>query len=863
MTEIPINEAPEKKGQFVPIPWRMYVLICIVGLTITGILGYGFYKGDRISKVYAPLVDAAMEIKLETAIAHLWFEEIISGDRYEDMDEVWKHQDQAEWYAKAMLEGGKNPEGTFVPLDDAEMRAKIKSVLGKLREFREITQKRMETKEGSGIGTEIDQRYDQLFQSFLTKADEVESKLQQIMAKDLSRFRYTQVLLIVICILLFSAIGASFWYFDGQRVKHLLLLNEANRALVKSEAHLSITLHSIGDAVIATDTEGHVVRMNPIAEKLTGWKLAEAMGRPLDEVFNIINEQTRQRVESPVEKVLHEGVIVGLANHTILISKHGTEYSVDDSGAPIRDEQGKVTGVVLVFRDVSEKILAERELLASEEKYRLLFEKANIAILVAQDGVIKSPNPKALDLHGYSDAEFTSRPFMDFVHPEDQRMVQDRHERRIGGEELPDTYSYRIVNKAGDTKWVELNVVPLLWEGLPATLCFMTDITERKELEDQLQQSQKMEAVGTLAGGIAHDFNNILGIIMGNTELTLHDMPKEDPNHEYLTQALAATGRAKDLVRQILTFSRQSKQDEKPLAIGIVIKEVLKMLRSSLPTTIEIQQNIEKDTGLIMADPTQIHQIIMNLATNASHAMGDSSGVLKVSVANIETDDLPAEQNPDLRSGSYVKLTVSDTGHGMGHRVMERIFDPYYTTKEIGHGTGLGLSVIHGIVLSHGGAINVHSEPGEGTTFEILFPKIEPVGDGTKIKEKETIPTGTERILLVDDEPAMAQIYQSMLKRLGYTVSTRTSSIEALEAFKAQPDKYDVIVTDQTMPHLTGQMMAREMMNIRPDIPVILCTGHSNSMNADLAKAAGMSAFVMKPIAMGEIARAIRDVLDK
>ena len=386
---------------------------------------------------------------------------------------------------------------------------------------------------------------------------------------------------------------------------------------------------------------------------------------------------------------------------------------------------------------------------------------------------------------------------------------------------------------------------------------------EKEQLETQLRQAQKMEAIGTLAGGIAHDFNNILGIIMGFTELSLHDTPKETLVYDRLTEALKATNRAKDLVKQILTFSRQGRQEANPLAMGIVIKEALKMLRASLPTTIEIQQNIERDTGLIMADPTQIHQVIMNLATNAYHAMGEKGGVLNVSVENIEIDDQSAGQNPDLRSGSFVKLTVSDTSHGMAPEVMERIFDPYYTTKEMGKGTGLGLSVVHGIALSHEGVINVHSEPGKGTAFEVLFPRIDLTGDRAEIKEEENIPTGFERILFVDDEPAMTQIYQSMLERLGYAVSIRTSSIEALEAFKAQPGKYDLVITDQTMPHLTGQMLAKEMITIRPDIPVILCTGHSDLIDDDKAKEMGVHAFVMKPIAMGEIARTIRDVLDK
>ena len=389
------------KNQLAPTPWPMYLLICILGLMITGIVGYGFFKGDQMNKVYAPLVDAAMEIKFEATLAHLWFEEIISGDRHEDISEVWKHQDQAEWYAKAMLQGGKNQEGTFIPLDNAEMRRKIKNVQGRLEEFRGITQKRLEAIESSGVGSDIDQSYDLVFRRLLKEADEVETKIQQIMAKDLRRFRYTQVLLIVISILLILAFGISFWYFDSQRAKNLLSLHEANMALQASNENLSITLTSIGDAVIATDSEGRVIRMNPVAEKLTGWSLSEAKGRPLIQVFHIINEETRQRVENPVENVLREGVVVGLANHTILISKNGTEYPVDDSGAPMRDEQGDITGVVLVFRDVSKKREAVAEKIKIEAQLRQAQKMESIGTLAG--GIAHDFNNILSSVIGYTE----------------------------------------------------------------------------------------------------------------------------------------------------------------------------------------------------------------------------------------------------------------------------------------------------------------------------------------------------------------------------------------------------------------------------------------------------------------------------
>ncbi|MEQ8191170.1 MAG: response regulator [Candidatus Eremiobacterota bacterium] len=386
------------------------------------------------------------------------------------------------------------------------------------------------------------------------------------------------------------------------------------------------------------------------------------------------------------------------------------------------------------------------------------------------------------------------------------------------------------------------------------------EVAEHRKLEGQLIQSQKMEAIGTLAGGIAHDFNNILGSIIGYTELALFEISEEHIIYQYLSQVLKAGDRAKELVAQILTFSRRTDQKRKLLNIIPVIKEAVKLLRASLPATIEIRQDIKGKQAVIMADPTQIHQIILNLCTNGAHAMKERGGILDISLADVDIfpEDLPFYT--DIKTGPYVKLTVSDTGHGIKREVLERIFEPYFTTKETGEGTGLGLSVVHGIVTGYGGNIKVYSEPGKGTEFQVLLPKIKTDEDITHEK-LETIPGGTGTILVVDDEEAIVNIMKSMLKRLGYEVITEIDSIKALESFRNAPHHFDLVITDLTMPHMTGRELAKEIMCIRADIPVILTTGFSDTINPDEEIRSGIKELLLKPVTIRNLAETVKKLL--
>ncbi len=388
----------------------------------------------------------------------------------------------------------------------------------------------------------------------------------------------------------------------------------------------------------------------------------------------------------------------------------------------------------------------------------------------------------------------------------------------------------------------------------------ITDITESKRLQNQLQQAHKMQAIGTLSGGIAHDINNILGIIMGNTELAMMDVPEGNPANRHLREVREACLRVRDVVKQILTFSRQTEHQRIPKEIGPIVKKSLKLLRSLIPTTIDIHQDIPGDLYAINVDTSQMNQIMINLCTNAAHAMNDRAGILRVSLENVELAEGDVSHDQVLSPGSYVRLTVRDNGRGIDPAIIERIFDPYFTSKGIGEGTGMGLAVVHGIVADHGGSISVTSEPGKGTAFHIFLPGIkgEPA---PKTEISFSPPTGSERILLVDDEEAIVRVIKRMLEQLGYEVVTRMNGLEALDMFRSQPHQIDLVITDQTMPGMTGENLAKEIIATGSDIPIILCTGFSEQIDENRAMEMGISAFVMKPAEMFEIAKTIRKVL--
>jgi PAS domain S-box-containing protein len=529
---------------------------------------------------------------------------------------------------------------------------------------------------------------------------------------------------------------------------------------------------------------------------------------------------------------------------------------------PFDERDYEVTSTALmVFIDIEDRIRSKKALLNSEEKYRLLVENANDAIFVVQDGRIKFANNKTTHMTGYESSELLDMPLAKLIHSANRATVLSRSMERLPGNHPPVRHSLRIVDAAGENLWTDLNMVKIEWEGRSATLNFARDVTRQKHLEAQLRNAQKMEAIGTLAGGIAHDFNNILSAIIGYSDLMALILPDNDPARSYLSEVINAAQRAKELVCRILSFSQMHEQEQKPVRMDMIVQEALKLLRPSLPTTIGIEQQLDCQST-IMADPTQMHQVVVNLCTNAYQAMQEEGGLLKVSLDQIKmtADDLAG--HPDLDAGDHLKLTVADTGIGMSEQTMQRIFDPYFTTKESGKGTGLGLAVVYGIVSAHKGVIQVQSAPGKGTTFELFFPCIRSFATIESITCEQPIP-GEERILFVDDEAALVRLATKLLQKCGYRVTGHTNPIKALELFKADPAQFDLVITDMTMPHMTGNQLVRALQEIRQDLPIIITTGYSEKMSPEKAKKMGVQDFVLKPLSYCDLTQRIRKAVDQ
>ncbi len=647
----------------------------------------------------------------------------------------------------------------------------------------------------------------------------------------------------------------------------------AEEALEQSETLYRLLAENASDMISRHRPDGTILYVTPSCESMLGYTPDEMTGRSASE-FTVpediegIWEAFNAARDAGEDRYRHE---------FRLIRKDGSLMWAETLSRLIRDARGDVVEVQSSIRDISKRREAEEALKENETRYRLLAENAS-DIIFTMDGDLRFTyiSPSVERIRGYTVEEAMKQSIEQALAPGSlEKAILVFHEELEKEKVQPlelwrkRTLELEETCRDGSTIWTEttFSILRDTEKRLSGFLGITRDITERKRsaeekkrLESQLAQAQKMESIGTLAGGIAHDFNNILAAIIGYSELALDDLASPEKARAEIGEVIKAGDRARDLVSQILTFSRKTETSYSPLALRTIVKESLKMLRSVIPTTIEIRQDLA-DTGLVMSDPTQVNQILMNLCTNAAHAMEEQGGVLEVKLNKRKIDREVAEAM-GIPAGPYLRLTVSDTGHGMPPEVMDKIFEPYFTTKEIGRGTGLGLSVVHGIVRSHGGAVTCSSTPGQGTTFEVFLPEVESGGTGGERVRKEPYQKGTERILFVDDEPTLVSLAEKMLRKMGYQVYPKTDSREALAAFRDNPDVFDLVITDMTMPGIPGDMLARRLMEIRGDIPVILCTGYSERISEEKVRQMGVSAFVQKPFEMRDLARTIRTVLD-
>jgi signal transduction histidine kinase/CheY-like chemotaxis protein len=512
--------------------------------------------------------------------------------------------------------------------------------------------------------------------------------------------------------------------------------------------------------------------------------------------------------------------------------------------------------------EIAERNRAEARLRRSEDRYRLLFDTILHGFLLVEvrDGEasdapayrILEANPAFRAMRGRADEEWAGRSLED-AFPD---MNAAWRERLAGVANSGESIRFESHVSSLDR---HLDIVAFRPRKNRIALLF-SDLTPGKRLEARLRQAQKMESIGTLAGGIAHDFNNILFPIIGYAEMAREEMADRPGPRAYIDEIVRASERARNLVSQILTFGRQTEEEVRPLRIQSILKEALHLLRASIPASIEIRRHIDARCGAVMGDPSQIHQIAMNLCTNAYHAMQPDGGLLGIRLEETNIGAADPDAPPDLAPGRYARLIVSDTGTGIPPGDLERIFEPYFTTKEQGKGTGLGLAVVHGIVKRNGGTVAVRSELGRGTAFHVYFPLISE-GNETTTPEDQPPPPGSERILVVDDEAPITGMLEQMLTRLGYAVTVRTASPEALELFREDPNRFDLVLTDMTMPGMSGIQLARALLEIRPDLPILLCTGFSEIVSEQEARAAGIRAYLMKPVVRSQLARAIRAAL--
>ena len=636
--------------------------------------------------------------------------------------------------------------------------------------------------------------------------------------------------------------------YDGL-ITNITEHKRTEEALRESEERYRTQFDEALDGICLADAEtGIIIDCNQELSALVGRDKAEMIGQPQTILHPPADDNTAFSPTFKQHLTNKEGQVLG----TQVVTKTGEIREVEIK-AHYLDLQGRKM-LQGIFRDITEHKRAEEALRDSEERYRTLVASATDMIFIAQDGILRFPNPATLTITGYSEEELSTLPFANIIHPEDREMVIEKHTRRLKGEEVPNTYSFRILTKGEEVLWVQLNAVLVTWEGRPGVLCSLRDITPQKRLEEQYLHAQKMEAVGTLAGGVAHDFNNLLQAVLGNAQMFLMEKKADDPGYQQMVAIKQAAQRGAELTQRLLTFSRKVQSKPKVLNLNQEVMEVEKLLRRTISKMIEVELRLSGNPWAISADPVQMGQVIMNLALNARDAMPEG-GRLVIGTQNMTLDEEFCRSHVGLRAGSYVLLSVSDTGQGMGKEVLQHLFEPFFTTKAVGRGTGLGLAMVYGIVKGHEGYIECESELGKGSIFKIYFLAVEQAVEEEEAEEEERPRGGRETILLVDDEESLRDLAKEILSTFGYTVITASDGEGALEIYRREKDKIHLIILDIIMPGIGGMRCLEGLQSIDPEVRVVIATGYTPEGEA--------GGYISKPYDMRELLRVVREALDK
>jgi PAS domain S-box-containing protein len=846
----------------------------LLGLVLLGLVAFSFLRGRAMALRFAPLTDAAMEIRLEATTAHLWFEELIAGDPSVAIETVWEHLDTSIWYTRAMLEGGSNPEGAYRPVQDPALRAALEQVLAEQMEFQAIARQRWDTRQdrASGIGSAVDQRFDAVFREFLQRADRVETAMQQAQARELRAFTRLQALAGALAVLLCAAMAAALHFFLRRRQQDLAVLAE-------QEERQRVTLDSIGDAVIATDVKGRVRRMNRVAEELTGWPASEALGRPLPEVFRIINARTRETAENPVDKVMRTGMIVGLANHTALLARDGQERQIADSGAPIRDASGATIGVVLVFRDVTSEYRAQQRLEESEDRYRRLYTAMNDGACLhelvrdqagrAVDYRILEINPRYEELTGLTRDQVAGRPASE-VYETGEPPFLDIY-ARVAESGVPHTF---------ETHFAPMGKHFRISAYSPGTDRFATvfqDITDRVRAEEQLLLAKRAaeeanQAKSRFLANMSHELRTPLNGILGMQHL-LRSTALDDRQTEYVDLAVQSAKRLTELLSDVLDLSRveagRLRIARKPFAPAETLRLVEQLFRPICEQKgVSLDLRLDPDLPeFLKGDPLRLQQVLTNLTGNA--AKFTESGTVTV-----RAHMLPGPGPERAR----VLFTVADTGPGIPEEIQDSLFQPFTQSGDQysrpHQGAGLGLSIVRELVGLMGGEVCVESEPGAGTAFYCCLPfGLTDASARTAAADAPAAPPDPDtalsglRVLLAEDDPTNRMGMVKLLELAGCRVTAvehGRAALEALRRASARQDPFDAVLMDVQMPELDGVAATRairagEAGAANRTVPVVAVTAYAMDGDRESFLAAGMDGYLAKPVEL----EALRDVLER